>query len=408
MILHREFYMIHQLKDQGLNISQIARKLHLDRKTVRKYLRRDGSDPDAVRCSSRPSKLDPYRDYVLARVNAHPQLTATRLLREIRDLGYPGQVSILRDYLRDIRPSAKRRFERRFETPPGEQAQVDFACFKVRFNDQPGYWRMIWLFSMVLGHSRYLWGQFCEDQKLDSVLRMHIPAFESLGGVPRHVLYDRMKTAVIDQDANTGEAIYNRSLLSLLSHYGAFPRACRPYRAQTKGKVERIFRYVRSDFFLGSSFDNLVHLNACFTTWCNEVANVRRHATTGKIVDAAFEAERGHLTALPPMRYPALVAVERKVNNEGMVAYRGSVYSVPDGTASRIVEVQALALEIRIIDRGEVIARHPIAHCHGSRIVDPAHRKAKPIEFDAPTEGAATASRPLWFYEAVGQRLSSS
>ena len=405
MILHREFYMIHQLKDEGLNISQIARRLDLDRKTVRKYLSLDRRDPDAVCVASRASKLDPYRDYLLERIGRYPQLSATRLLREIRDLGYPGQVSILRDYLSDIRPAARRRFELRFETPPGEQAQVDFARFKVHFNEQPDRLRVIWLFSMVLGHSRWLWGRFCDDQKLDTVLRMHVLAFESLGGVPRHMLYDRMKTAVVDEDDDTGEVIYNRSLLGLLGHYGAFPRACRPYRAKTKGKVERVFRYVRSDFFLGGSFDSLAHLNACFTSWRDEVANVRRHATTGRIVGEAFEAERGHLMTLPVMRYPALVAVERKVNNEGMVAWRGSTYSVPDGTDSRIVEVQALTCEVRIIDRGEIIARHPLADTQGSRVIDPSHRMAVPV---TETEGSNAARRPLWFYEAVGQRLSSS
>ncbi len=105
------------------------------------------------------------------------------------------------------------------------------------------------------------------------------------------------------------------------------------------------------------------------------------------------------------MRYPALVAVERKVNNEGMVAWRGSTYSVPDGTDSRIVEVQALTCEVRIIDRGEIIARHPLADTQGSRVIDPSHRMAVPV---TETEGSNAARRPLWFYEAVGQRLSSS
>lgn len=412
MISYREFYMIHQLKAEGLNHSQIARQLNVDRKTVRKYL---SIEPDAgatVPSRRRGSKLDRYRDYLLRRVSEHPQLCATRLLREIRSLGYDGGISILRDHLRQVRPAPARAFEIRFETPPGEQAQVDFSCCMIRFNDAPEQLRRLWLFSMVLGYSRLVWGRFCEDQQLHTVLRMHIEAFEAIGGVPRHLLYDRMKTAVTGTDGETGEVIFNRSLLSLLHHYGAHPRACRPYRPQTKGKIERIFSYLKKDFVLGASFDSLSHLNACFDQWCAQVANVRCHGTTGRIVSDAFDEERTTLMPLPAIRYRALVATERRVNNEGMVAYRGSVYSVPDGTTSRIVEVQAQAVELVIIDHGEVIARHAIARSRGSRVMDPAHRKPKTASSvqadDDASDGSPSLCRPLAFYEAVGRRLASS
>ena len=404
--------MIHQLKAEGLNHSQIARRLNLDRKTVRRHLRSEPDETARVPRKARSSKLDRYRDHLHRRVTDHPQLCATRLLREIRALGYTGGISILRDYLRQIRPAAVREFEIRFETPAGEQAQVDFSCCMIRYNEAPEQVRKVWLFSMVLGHSRHLWGRFCEDQQLHTVLRLHIEAFESLGGVPRHLLYDRMKTAVTGTDGDTGEVIFNRSLLSCLHHYGAYPRACQPYRPQTKGKIERIFGYVKKDFLLGSSFDSLSHLNACFDKWCSEVANVRCHGTTGRIVSDAFDEERTKLIPLPAIRYRALVATERKVNNEGMVAYRGSVYSVPDGTTSRIVEVQAQACELCIIDDGEVIARHPVAPGRGSRVMDPGHRKSKagsPVRMDdGPNDGSPSMRRPLSFYEAVGKRLASS
>ena len=412
MITQREFFMIHQYKSEGLSNRAIAQRLGIDRKTVTRHLCQDAQDPGALQRVVNPSKLEPYRAYLSERLQQFPELTARRLQREIQQLGYRGGYSILCDYLRQIRPAAVRRFEIRFETPAGEQAQVDFSCCKIRYNEAPEQVRKVWLFSMVLGHSRYLWGRFCEDQQLHTVLRLHIEAFESLGGVPRHLLYDRMKTAVSGTDGDTGEVIFNPSLLSCLHHYGAYPRACQPYRPQTKGKIERIFGYVKKDFILGTSFDSLSHLNGCFDQWRSEVANVRCHGTTGRVVSDAFEEERTKLIPLPAIRYRALVATERKVNNEGMVAYRGSVYSVPDGTTSRIVEVQAQACELCIIDHGEVIARHPIAPSRGSRVMDPGHRKSKagsPVDVDGgANDGSRSMRRALSFYEAVGRRLASS
>ena len=156
-------------------------------------------------------------------------------MREIRKLGFDGGYTIVSDYLRNVRPRPEAEFEVRFETPAGHQGQVDFATFAVRFEQAPDQLRRIYLFSMLLGHSRYLWGRFCDNQTLQTVLRMHLRAFDAFGGVPKQILYDRMKTAVIGEDA-TGEVIYNRSLVSLLEHYGAVPRACQPYPAKTNGK----------------------------------------------------------------------------------------------------------------------------------------------------------------------------
>ena len=214
----------------------------------------------------RPRLIAPYEDYLRARIAAWPELSGKRLLREIRELGYAGCYSVLTDFLREARPPRPKPFERRFETAPGRQAQVDFAQFQVEFTDEPGVVRILWLFTMVLGHSRWLWGRFCATQDLQTVLRCHIDAFAAMGGAPSELLYDRMKTAVIGEDAE-GVVDYNASLVALLNHYGAVPRACRPYRAKTKGKIERPYRYVRQDFFLARSFRDLDDLNAQFEDW---------------------------------------------------------------------------------------------------------------------------------------------
>ena len=258
---------------------------------------------------------------------------------------------------------------------------------------------------MVLGHSRWLWGRFVASQNLQSVLRCHIAAFSDMGGVPEEILYDRMKTAVIGED-EAGVVTYNASLVALLNHYGAVPRACQPYRAKTKGKVERPFRYIRQDFFLARTFRNMDDLNAQFESWRTEVANPRVHATTRRVVDEAFAEEVRHLKPLPAIPYSAVLTVERRVSKDGMIAVGGNFYSVPDTTRRRTLEVQHHATELRIFEDGQLIARHPVLEGKARRRVDPAHRKAPPPR-PSPSRSSQGLRRPLDFYGAVGQRLAA-
>ncbi len=397
--------MIHDLKRQGLSVAAIARKAGLDRKTVRKYLDRRLEAPVYGPRQPRPSKLAPYEEYLRERVTRFPDLSGKRLQREIEELGYTGRYTAITDFLRQVRPPRQPVFERRFETPPGKQAQVDFAEFKTQFDDEPGIVRKVWLFSMVLGHSRFLWGRFCAGQDLQTVLRCHIAAFEAIGGTTSEVLYDRMKTAVIGEDTE-GRIIYNSSLVALLGHYGAVPRACRPYRAKTKGKVERPFRYIRQDFFLGRRFRNLDDLNAQFNQWRREIANPRVHATTGRVVDEAFAEEQPALIPLPAIAYNAVLTIERRVSHEGMISVGGNLYSVPDTTKKRRVEVQNHPREVRIFEDGTLIASHPVLEGKNQRRVDPAHRKPPPVRASQPKAPAGVARRPLDFYDAVGRRLA--
>ena len=252
--------MILDLHRQGLSVSAIARRTGLGRKTVRKYIERGLEPPAYGPRQPRGTLLDPFSRYLRERMAACPELTGGRPHRELRDLGYAGGYTRLTDILRDVRPAAVPGFKQRFETAPGQQAQVDFAQVRTVFTDEPGVMRIVWLFSLVLGHSRMLWARFFVHQDLPTVLRCHVAAFEPLGGVPAEILYDRMRTAVTGED--TQGIAYNRTLLALARHYGFLPKACRPYRPQSKGKVERLFRYMRENFFLPRSFRNLDDLNA--------------------------------------------------------------------------------------------------------------------------------------------------
>jgi len=405
--------MILELHRQGLIPTAIARRLGIDRKTVRKYIAR-GLEPPAYR--SQPGRgrcTDDFLPYLRARLAAYPGLTGVRLLREMRERGFVGGYTAVKRAVQDIRPDQTQRFEVRFETPPGEQGQVDFARFEVAFTDEPTVTRIVWLFSMVLGFSRLMWGEFVVHQDLQSVLRCHVAAFAAIGGAPREILYDRMKTAVIGEDAD-GLVIYNRGLIDLARHFDFLPKACRPYRAKTKGKVERPFRYIREDFFLGRSFRNLEDLNAQLRHWLDTVANPRIHATTRRVVNEAFAEERPLLRQLPLAPYRSVLKLERRVSHEGMVSVGGNTYSVPDTARRRVLEVHCLVDAIQIFEDDVLIASHAPLPGRGQTCIDPAHRKAWPRTRRAAGEapviirgaGDLIARRSLDFYDALGRIMA--
>ena len=407
--------MILDLHRQGLSVAAIARRTGRDPKTVRKYIER-GLEPPVYgpRQVGRPNKIAPYLDYLRERVAAFPELSAVRLTRELRERGYGGAYTAVKRVVAAIRPdTGPKPYEVRFETPAGHQAQVDFARFVVAFQDEPEATRIVWLFSMVLGHSRHIWARFVLHQDLQTVLRCHMRAFAAIGGVPIEILYDRMKTAVTGEDGE-GHIVYNRSLIALARHYGYLPRACRSYRAKTKGKVERPFSYIRQDFFLARTFRDLDDLNAQLATWLDTVANVRLHGTTQRVVSEAFAAEQPELQPLPQVPFDTLLRLERRVSHDGLVAIGGNYYSVPDRTR-RIVEVHQLPDAIRILDGGRLVATHPVLEGRKQYRVDPTHRQggqARAMRHGHPENvvlgrrGDHVARRSLAFYQAIGERLA--
>ena len=416
MVRLGELMMILELHRQGVSVTAIARRTGRDPKTVRKYIERGIEAPVyGPRSVGRPSKLAAYLDFLRERVTAFPDLSAARLTREIRELGYAGAYTAVKRYLAAIRPEhGPKPYEVRFETPPGVQAQVDFARFVVAFADDPATSRIVWLFSLVLGHSRFIFARYVLHQDLQTLLRCHIQAFAALGGVPIEILYDRMKTAVTGED-DGGHIVYNRSLLALAQHYRFQPRACRPYRAKTKGKVERPFSYIRQDFFLGRSFRNLDDLNAQLIGWLDTVANARVHGTTQRVVAEAFAAEQPELQTLPEHRFDAVLKLERRVSHDGFVAIGGNYYSVPDRTR-RVVEVQQLPDLIRILDLGTIVAEHPVLEGRKQYRIDRRHRTGgsatRPrtgiaAEITIGRIGDHVPLRSLAIYQAIGGQLAT-
>jgi transposase len=411
----KEWMMILELHQQGLSVSAIAERTGHDRKTVRKVIGRGLVVPTYASRLPRPTLLGPYEAYLRERVAAWPELSGVRLLREVCERGYAGGVTQLNDFLREVRPPVVAPFEVRFETPAGRQAQVDFAHFMVEFTEQPGVQHRVWLFAIVLGHSRYLWAQYVLHQDLGTVLRCHMLAFEHFGGTPHEILYDRMKTAVLGEAADDAGIVYNAKLIGLGAHYGFKPRACKAYRAKTKGKIERPFRYVRANFFLARSFANLEDLNRQLRVWPDTVANARLHGSTGRVVAEHFATERASLKTLPAGRFDAVLRTERRVSHEGMVSVGGNLYSVPDGTIKRVLDVETTADCVRIHDGNRLVAVHVLLHGRRQRSVLPGHRQPRrsnpPPEVDkplpVPPPGHSVARRALEVYAAVAERLGA-
>ena len=270
-----------------------------------------------------PHKLAPYTGIVEARLEEFPGLSAKRLFDEVRAAGYPGGYSRVRDYVRAVRPREPVEAVVRFETPAGRQGQVDFATFTLP-------WGRRHALVVVLSHSRLLWLRFYRRQTMAVLTEGLERACARFGGVPKELLFDQMRAVVLsDGRVGGGALVLNAEFLRVAAHWGFHPRACRPYRAQTKGKVERPIRYIRDSFFYGRAFANDEDLNEQASRWLEGAANVRRHSTTGERPVDRFERDErealGPLARRPYQRFgvqPATEPTRRRVPNTVKVERR--------------------------------------------------------------------------------------
>jgi transposase len=301
----RQRVLLRHLLDTGRPIAAVARELGLHRATVHRWITAGLLDQDLdtlpTRYTPRPpvvTKLAPFHALVGERLAVYPELSAVRLLAELTAAGYTGGVTRLKCYLRTVRPQPPAPPLVRFETPPGHQAQIDFMRAVLP-------WGIRYGLVVVLGYSRLLWVRFYPRQDMRTVFHGLEAAFTALGGVPAEVLVDQMRAAITrDLRAAGGPLVENLEFLRFARHYGFRPRACRPYRAQTKGKVERPIRYLRENFLYGRTFLGDADLNAQAEHWLATVANVRVHATThDRPVDRFTRDEVAMLQALPLRAY---------------------------------------------------------------------------------------------------------
>lgn len=318
----------------------------------------------------RPTMLDPYKGLVGKILEDHPRLRATRIYEMLRVRGFAGAVTQVRRYVRGIRPTRVEAFLR-LETLPGEQAQVDWGHFgKIQVGAAK---RTLWCFVLVLAWSRAMYARFMLDATLEAFLRGHRLAFEALGGVPREILYDNLKSVVLER---VGDHIkFHPRILDLAGHYHFAPKPCAPYRGNEKGKVERLIQYLRHGFFAARRFTSVEDLNAQLARWIAEVAHVRRapgHAD-GRTVLELLDDEQPRLLPLPehPMACGRISGVAS--GKTPYVRFDLNDYSIPHTLVRKPLTLVAEEHELRVLDRDVEVACHARSYDRGKTIEDPRH-----------------------------------
>jgi transposase len=353
---------IYSLHAQGRPIREISRTLRVSRNTVRKYVRA----PELPKPKPRPrrgSRLEPYLDYVQKRL-AENVFNCTVLLRELRQLGYTGGYTILKDYVKPLRLYKLPAATMRFETEPGEQAQVDWGTVKYKTPD--GMERRLYAFVMVLGWSRASYVEFTPKADMVSFLKCHLNAFEELG-IPQRCLYDNTKLVTPGREEG-GEAIWNPRFVDFSRRLGFDGVLCRPYRARTKGKVENGIKYVKGNFWPSARFTDLQDLNLQARAWVRGVANVRVHGTTHERPTDRLESERAHLRPSPGWsKVQDLLYNELTVGSDGFVRWDNGYYGVPAGHMGSKVNLNCHDGIVEIWHARERLAVHPQATRRGER-----------------------------------------
>lgn len=383
MLTVEEWMDIHLLARQGHSIRAISRMADLSRNTVRRALRQQSHQP--YNTGNRKTKLDEFKPYIDKRYG-ECGLSAVRLLEEIRGMGYSGGVHILRRYLESLGKRSKRleKATIRFETPPGRQAQADWA-YCGRFPDPAGKLISIYAFVIVLSFSRYMYVEFTTSMKLEQLIECHQNAFNWFGGCPQTILYDNMK------QIRLGPGRLNPLFVDFASHFAITPKTHRVRRPRTKGKVERMVDYVKDNFLNGRVFIDLDDLNTECRQWLDRTANVRVHATTGeRPLDLLAKEMMSKIGEVAPYRLS--LKTLRKVDREGYVSYERSRYSVPPAHVGKTVIVEQDERRIIVRSNDLIIASHDAARKPGSCVTDKSHLE----EMWKLSVGRAMPPAPQW------------
>lgn len=405
MLRVEDRFVIHELHKKGVSISEIARATGRDRKTVRSVIA-GPLVPEPKERKRRTRKLDPWTGYLEARI-ADGVLNAHKLYGEIRSRGYGGGETQVRAFVHPHREERRARREAtvRFETEPGRQAQVDWGHFG--YIEHHGRRRRLYAFVMTLGWSRASYLEYTVSMDIAWFLRCHAHAFRYLGGVPRELLHDNLKTAVIDHGMG-GAVHFHPQYLDFAGYYGFSPRACRPYRAQTKGKVENGVKYVRGNFWVGLRYTDLDDLNRQARGWLDTVANARVHGTTGEVPFERLPSEELVSLGGKP-DYDTSVVCHRWSSADCLISYEGNYYSVPASHARErllVRETEAGELVIAGSGGGE-LTRHKLVTDLNQRVVVPAHyegigtRMGRPASRAGAVQVAPPGAEQLFLLDAL-------
>lgn len=351
----------------------ICRQLGLHHDTVQRVLAQHGV-PRAARLV-RVSKIEPYLPFIEDTLRQYPRLTAARLYDMVSARGYVGSADHFHHLVAQLRPRAPAEAFLRLRTLPGEQGQVDWGHFGTLSIGRAE--RPLMAFVMVLSYSRRIFLRFFLDARMENFLRGHEAAFTAWNALPRVLLYDNLKSAVLERRG--GAIRFHPTLLAFAGHYRYEPRpvAVAVARGNEKGRVERAIRYVRDNFWPARSFRDLDDLNAQAQAWCDGPAMARPcPEDRSQSVRAVFEAERERLLRLPDNPFPTDERLEVAVGKTPYVRFDRNDYSVPHTQVRRTLSVVASPTEVRVLDGVELIARHRRCYDRGAQIEDAAHIQA--------------------------------
>ncbi len=374
-----------QLLREKVPKAQIARQLGISRQTIYNWI--DQPDNQPSQCQ-RPSKLDPFKPYIQGRLERF-NLPAAVLLREIREQGYDGGITILRGHVARIKDKQVARLVDRFETEPGRQAQVDWAsCGTIIHN---GRRRRLSLLSVVFGYSRFIWARFVVSERRPVLMELLEQCFREVGGIPNELLFDNLKQVVAQPRTKETPARIQTSFGEFANHWGFDPIASPPYWPQAKGKVERSIQYMETSFLEGRSFTDIDDLNGQLCVWLALEANVRTHGTTKeRPIDRLAADLAGMMPVAHISAFPSVLKSSRLADHDGRISYQGVSYSVdPDiisGRRGTSVEVRESAdHRLLIFHEGQKVGDHALVPSGSPPQDNPLHAKKRREKRQRPT-----------------------
>jgi transposase len=358
----------HLSANDGLTAPQISRDLSMDVRTIRKWL--DEAQFKPRQSAPRASKLDPFKQDIIRMLEAHPY-TAVQVFQRIREHGFTGRYSIVKDYVRKVRPPKPRAFLT-LSFAPGECAQVDWGSYgSVNVGSTR---RRLSFFVMVLCYSRLMYVEFTVSQTMEHFLGCHQNAFEFFGRVPQRIMVDNLKSAVLKRIVGTAP-VFNPKYLDFANHYGFTIAACNVGKGNEKGRVENGVGYVKKNLLAGLDISDFTAIHPAARHWLDTVANVRIHGETREQPIVRFENERAYLNPLPHHRFDIATVSQVRASNQFRVALDANRYSVPAEYAGRQLTLKTYPDRICLYDDNKLIARHARSYDRHLDIEDPDHPK---------------------------------
>jgi transposase len=350
---------------KGMNYTELSKKYHIDPRTAKKYAE-SPQRPEYTLTGPKPSKLDAYKQQVDVWLEEAPY-SAVRILEKLQEQGFEGKYSIVKEYVRGKKMDLDEKATVRFETMPGLQGQMDWGFFEDHLVQENGQMKPLYCFLLILGYSRMRYIEFVTDMSTNTLIRCHANAFRYFGGYPEEILYDNMKQVVVKRLLKQEDSTLNRQFEDFAGFYGFKPILCRPYRGQTKGKVERTVQFVRDNFMIGVKYRSLEDLNGQALAWCNKV-NGKVHATTNEIPFERLKKE-----GLNPLKREYIIDRMRRVQKDCLISYAGNQYSVPAEYVGKDVAVVALDNMLAAYHEGKQIALHRISYQKKDMVVNACH-----------------------------------